>query len=195
VPGFGTFSDAWQMAVVEVGPAGDDAGKGGKYLIIPPDFKGDVPAGYFPVRQATYNGYAAFRAIPVTQSAEDIAKALALVKKLRLYPLSKADAPPEQKHIDTAGKPFDGIAAMDDTFFDSLAKMINEEPVQERDMVAMGQLLSLGHREGQGVQARRGDARRPEGGHPRGSRGLHGSDHAAGALLARREVGNTLLLR
>jgi hypothetical protein len=145
---FGTFSDAWQMAVVEVGPAGDDAGKGGKYLIIPPDFKGDVPAGYFPVRQATYNGYAAFRAIPVTQSAEDIAKALALVKKLRLYPLSKADAPPEQKHIDTAGKPFDGIAAMDDTFFDSLAKMINEEPVQERDMVAMGQLLSLGIEKG-----------------------------------------------
>jgi hypothetical protein len=145
---FGTFSDAWQAAVVEVGPTGDDAGQGGKYLIIPPDFKGEVPTGYLPVRSATYNGYAAFRAIPTTQSDEDVAKALALVKKLRLYPLAKADAPPEQKHIDISGKLFDGIARMDDTFFDSLAKMVNEEPVHARDMVAMGQLRSLGIEKG-----------------------------------------------
>jgi hypothetical protein len=145
---FGTFSDAWQVAVVEVGPTGDDAGKGGKYLILPPDFKGEVPAGYLPVRSATYNGYAAFRAIPTTQSDEDVAKALALVKKLRFYPLSKANAPPEQKHIDISGKLFDGIARMDDTFFDSLAKMVNEEPVQVRDLVALGQLRSLGIEKG-----------------------------------------------
>jgi hypothetical protein len=145
---FGTFSDAWQAAVVEVGPTGDDEGKGGKYLIIPPDFQGEVPDGYLPVRSATYNGYAAFRAIPTTQSDEDVAKALALVKKLRLYPLAKAANPPEQKHIDISGKLFDGIARMDDTFFDSLAKMINEEPVEERDMVAMGQLRPLGIEKG-----------------------------------------------
>jgi hypothetical protein len=145
---FGTFSDAWQSAVVEVGPTGDDAGKGGKYLIIPPDFQGEVPAGYLPVRSATYNGYAAFRAIPTTRSDEDVAKALALVKKLRLYPLAKAGNPPEQKHIDMSGKLFDGIARMDDTFFDSLAKMVNEEPVEERDMVAMGQLRPLGIEKG-----------------------------------------------
>jgi hypothetical protein len=145
---FGTFSDAWQAAVVEVGPTGDDEGKGGKYLIIPPDFKGDVPVGYLPVRSATYNGYAAFRAIPTTQSDEDVAKALALVKKLRLYPLSKANSPPEQKHIDISGKLFDGIARMDDTFFDSLARMVNEEPVEARDMVAMGQLRPLGIEKG-----------------------------------------------
>jgi hypothetical protein len=146
---FGTFSDAWQAAVVEVGPAGDDAGKGGKYLILPPDFKGEVPAGYLPVRSATYNGYAAFRAIPTTQSDEDVAKALALVKKLRLYPLAKANSPPEQKHIDISGQLFDGIARMDDTFFDSLARMINEEPVQKRDLVAMGMLRSIGIEKGQ----------------------------------------------
>jgi hypothetical protein len=145
---FGSFNDAWQVPIVEVGPTGDDAGQGGKYLILPPDFKGEVPAGYMPVRSATYNGYAIFRAIPTTRSDEDVAKALALVKKLRLYPLSKANAPPEQRHIDISGKLFDGIARMDDTFFDSLAKMVNEEPVQARDAVAMGQLRSLGIEKG-----------------------------------------------
>ena len=145
---FGSIMDAWQAPLADVGPAGDDQGKGGKYLLMPPDFKGEVPAGYFPLRFATYNGYAAFRAIPKTRSDEDTVKALALVKQLRLYPLSQAANPSQQRHIDIAGKLFESIAKMDDTFFDSLAKMVNEEPVQMRDMVAMGQLRSIGIEKG-----------------------------------------------
>jgi hypothetical protein len=43
---------------------------------------------------------------------------------------------------------FDGIVKMDDTFFDSLAKMVNEEPPQPRDMTALGLLRSLGIEKG-----------------------------------------------
>jgi hypothetical protein len=39
-----------------------------------------------------------------------------------------------------AGKLFDGIVRYDDTFYD----MVNEETMQERDMVAMGQMLLRG---------------------------------------------------
>jgi hypothetical protein len=78
---FGTLVDAWQVPLVDVGPAGEDQGKGGKFLILPPDFKGDVPVGYFPVRSRTYNGFAGFRAIAKTESAEDVANALGLVLK------------------------------------------------------------------------------------------------------------------
>jgi hypothetical protein len=145
---FGSIVDAWQAPIADVGPEGNDQGKGGKYLLMPPGFTGEVPPGYFPLRFTTYNGYGVFRAIPKTRSDEDTAKALALVKQLRLYPVSQADAPPQQRHIDIAGKLFDGIAKMDDTFFDSLAKMVNEEPVQMRDMVAMGQLRSIGIEKG-----------------------------------------------
>ena len=38
--------------------------------------------------------------------------------------------------------------AFDDTFFDRLAKMVNEEPVMTRDLVAMGQLRSQGLEKG-----------------------------------------------
>ena len=38
----GTIMDAWQAALEDVGPAGVDKGKGGKYLILPPGYKGDV---------------------------------------------------------------------------------------------------------------------------------------------------------
>jgi hypothetical protein len=74
--------------------------------------------------------------------------ALALVKQLRLYLLSQAGNPPPPRHIDIAGKTFDGIAAMNDSFFDSLTQMINEEPILERDKVAMGQLRSFGIEKG-----------------------------------------------
>jgi hypothetical protein len=45
----GSIDDAWQCAIADVGPAGTDAGKGGKYLILPPDHEGPVPDGYLPM--------------------------------------------------------------------------------------------------------------------------------------------------
>jgi hypothetical protein len=35
----GSVDDAWQTPLADVGPAGTDKGKGGKYLILPPDYK------------------------------------------------------------------------------------------------------------------------------------------------------------
>ena len=141
---FGTMLDAWQIPLADVGPEGSDKGKGGKYLLLPPDYQDEIPQGFFPVRSQTYNGYALFRAIPTTQSEEDVAKAIKLVKELRLYPLTLADKPPDQRHIDIYGKLFDGIARFDDTFFDTLALMVGEEPAQARDLAVLGQLFSLG---------------------------------------------------
>jgi hypothetical protein len=145
---FGSILDAWQIPLADFGPEGEDKGKGAKYLILPPDFKSESPVGYLSVRAETYNGYAVLRAIPASSSDADHAKALDLVKQLRLYPLAQAADPPTSKFIDIAGKSFDGIAKMDDTFYDSLAKMVNEEPVQSRDLVAMGQLRSIGIEKG-----------------------------------------------
>jgi hypothetical protein len=145
---FGSILDAWQTPLADVGPAGEDEGKRGRYLLLGPDFKGQPPPGYFAVRSATYNGYGVLRAIPATRSDEDVAKALALVKQLRIYPFSQAANSTAPRYIDIAGKLFDGIVRMDDTFFDSLARMVNEEPVQTRDLATMGQLRSLGIEKG-----------------------------------------------
>ena len=40
--GPGTVDDAWQRFVVDMGAPGLDRGKGGKYLILPPDYEGDL---------------------------------------------------------------------------------------------------------------------------------------------------------
>jgi hypothetical protein len=145
---FGSLLDAWQTPQADVGPAGDDQGRGGKYLLLPPGYRESIPAGHIPVRFSTYNGYSLLRAIPASSSYEDTVTTLSLVHKLRLYPLAHAANPPAQRHIDMAGRLYDGIARFDDTFYESLARMVNEEPVQTRDLVAMAQLSSLGIQKG-----------------------------------------------
>src|SRR5262245_5623479 len=145
---FGSLNDAWQVPLIDVGPAGEDKGNGAKYLVLPPNYNGGIPAGHVPVRSKTYNGYALFRAIPVSSSDADVAKAIALVKRMRVYPLAQAANPPAQRHIDMTGKLFDGIVRYDDGFYESLARMVNEEPIQPHDLIPMAQLRTLGIEKG-----------------------------------------------
>jgi hypothetical protein len=43
---FGSIVNAWQQPLEDIGPApGADKGKGGKYLLLPPGFEGDIPDG------------------------------------------------------------------------------------------------------------------------------------------------------
>jgi hypothetical protein len=42
----GFINDAWFKYVVDFGNAGPDKGQGGKFLILPPGYKGEVPEGY-----------------------------------------------------------------------------------------------------------------------------------------------------
>jgi hypothetical protein len=144
----GSMVDAWDVAMTDIGPAGADQGKGGKYLLLPPGYTGEVPSGYFAFRSPTYNGYALYRAIRGGDSEAEVAAALALVKKLRVYPLAQAASPPEQRFIDIHGKTFDGLPAYDENVFVSLDRMVQEEPVRERDLVAMGMLRSIGIEKG-----------------------------------------------
>lgn len=145
---FGSMNNAWQIPQADVGPTGLDQGKGGKYLLLPPGYKEKIPTGYFPIQFDTYNGYSILRAIPVTTSPENVSKALDLVKKIRLYPLSQSNSPPEQRHIDMAGKLFDGVARFDLSFYESLSRMVNEEPIMNRDLLIVNTLNSIGIKKG-----------------------------------------------
>ena len=56
----GSIMDGWQAPLEDVGP-GVDKGKGGKYLILPPDYEGKAPEGHIPLASETYGGYAVLR--------------------------------------------------------------------------------------------------------------------------------------
>lgn len=116
--------------------------------MLPPDDGSEVPTGYVRVPSDTFNGYALFRATPTTASNADVAKAIALIKRIRAYPLALASKPPEQRFIDMAGKLFDAIPPMDERFYASLARMVDEEPAQPHDLAIIGMLRSIGIEKG-----------------------------------------------
>jgi hypothetical protein len=78
----GTIMDAWQVPLEDVGPAGVDKGKGGKYLILPPDPQGSAPDGYIALPSANYQGYALLRSILRSGSDVDVAKAVDYAKRI-----------------------------------------------------------------------------------------------------------------
>ena len=73
----GSVDDAWQTALQDVGPAGVDKGKGGKYLILPPGYKEKAPEGYFALPSSTFSGFALLRSNLKSGSDADIAHAVA----------------------------------------------------------------------------------------------------------------------
>ena len=61
----GNIVDIWQMPLEDAGPSGADAGKGGKYLILPPGYASPVPEGYIALRPATFGSFALLRSLNV----------------------------------------------------------------------------------------------------------------------------------
>jgi hypothetical protein len=138
----GTIVSSWESTLVEVGHQGFDKGRGGKYLVLPPDYTGMVPSRYISVRSETHNGRALFCVKPTEPG--DTTSVMSIVSKMRVYSLMQAVNPPEQRLIDMSGRLFNAAVRFDDTFFDSLARMVREEPPRTRDLVAMSQMHSLG---------------------------------------------------
>jgi hypothetical protein len=145
----GTIMDCWQVALEDVGPAGVDKGKGGKYLITPPGFKDTVPVGYLHLPSSNYQGYALLRSILKSRSESDIAKAVAYGKRIKLYPLSQAASPPATTFVDAVDVVFNGVIPYDVSFFESLHRMVQAEPWLERDRAMIDPLKSVGIVQGQ----------------------------------------------
>jgi hypothetical protein len=116
--------------------------------VLPPDFKGDLPDGYIPVRPVTYNTMTLLRSILRSYSEADVQAGNALVQQVKIYPLSKAANPPAQRLLDMTDVMYNGLVKYDETFFTSLARVLNEETVQTRDLQMMGMLLPLGIEKG-----------------------------------------------
>src|SRR5258705_4644642 len=141
---YGTIEDAWYEPLIDVGLEG----KGGKYLVLPPDYKGDVPEGYTAVRPNTYNTMTLLRSILASLSEADVKAGNDLVQRVKIYPLSKATNPPAQRLLDMTDVLYNGLIKYDETFFFSLARVLNEETLQPRDRQMMGMLLPLGIEKG-----------------------------------------------
>jgi len=144
----GSVDDAWQTAIEDVGPAGVDKGKGGKYLILPPDHQAAVPDGWIPMPSQTYAGFALLRSSLKSGSDADIAQAVAYAKRIRLYLLTQASNPPPTTFVDAIDVVFDSVIPYDLRFFKSLDRIVQSEPWLARDRAMIDVLKTIGIEKG-----------------------------------------------
>jgi len=143
----GSVMNCWQAAIEEVGPAGVDAGAGGKYLIMPPGHDEPLPAGYIPMQSETFEVYALLRSLLNDGGPEQIDAAVEYGRRVRLYPLG--GDPEDTIMVDAAGQLVDARLPWDVSFFAYLADLVQREPWLNRDRVMIDQLATLGIRKGE----------------------------------------------
>ena len=143
---FGTMMDAWQRAVQDIGGAGFDKGKGGKYLLLPPKYKGETPKGYFTYHQQTNLGYILIR--PIIEEPSDVYVSLAekRTKQIKIYPLSEVANPSPNNYVNVSGKSElkNAVSVFDETYYQRLHGILQEEIVAEADLSMMGMLKTIG---------------------------------------------------
>ncbi len=141
----GPLDDHNFLFVADIGPTGMDKGKGGKYLLLPPDYEGEVPEGYFVVRSPTYANFSFIRANAAKVGYGD--KALEYYRRhARVYPLKTGPRPPVVKNV--TGIPWNSLVPEDGSAFQWMHEIISYEPAEAFGKELLGRLASLGIKQG-----------------------------------------------
>jgi hypothetical protein len=163
----GTLDDYWWHWVTDFGNPGPDRGQGGKYLILPPDYDGQLPEGGFFVSKSRTNrvlmlGRMFMRNNDPQPSVESIRQAT----KIYPYqvgglgtsvaeflggnaPLAQLTQPSPTVFHEGSGKVMNTIAPNDYTAYEFLNQVVQEEPATALDPELMGPLAAIGIIKGQ----------------------------------------------
>jgi hypothetical protein len=151
----GILMDYWQRPIPvdggkffgDVGNYGPDGGKGGKFLMLPPNYKGAVPDGYYVYRSATNNVFVFLRGF--FENPNDLAPAVEHLQRTKIYPLNKeADAKP-MVFPDASGVPVNMLPISDGSVFDALKSLVDTEGDNLASPDWLGMLAAIGIAKGQ----------------------------------------------
>ena len=140
----GTLNNIWQQPLVDLGgPFSPEQNRGGRFLILPPGYKGLLPQLHYHIARADTNIVVFYlRAIPKTR--DDFPKLVELIRQYRQYKLAEAKKPPATRFILTSGKEANFLTNEGFAYFETLAGYINENPPRPQDMAMLGMLETLG---------------------------------------------------
>jgi hypothetical protein len=144
--GPGTVDDAWFRFVVDMGAPGPDRGEGGKYLILPPGYDGEVPEGYFVAQSTSFVNLVLLRGFVVDGSTQ--AASQKFRNGVKIYPLDRKDDPPTTEFINGSGLVFNTIHPNTFEFYEELHRVIDREPVAIIDPETRGLMAAIGIRKG-----------------------------------------------
>ena len=141
----GILDDMAFQYMVDLGVAGPDKGKGGKFLVLPPGYEGEVPEGYFVVRSKTNGVWLFMRGYldkGIKVASENIRN------NLKVYPLAKASDQPKMEFTNVSGKKMNMILPNDYSAFEKLHALIQTEPEEYLGKEAKGMMAAIGIEKG-----------------------------------------------
>ena len=146
----GILMDFWQRPIPvdggkffgDVGLPGPDGGKGGKFLILPPGYAGDVPQGYYVYRSATNNVFVFLRAF--YKDPGDLTPAVSLIEQSKIYPLNGKDTAKPMVFPDASGVPANMLPVRDGSVFGQLKQLVDSEGSNLASADGLGMLASIG---------------------------------------------------
>jgi hypothetical protein len=158
----GLFNDMWWHWIGDFGFPGPDRGEGGKYLVLPPGYTGDVPeGGYVVYSSRTYhagclgraflenndpkpvddNVKKNFKVYPYVPGSQGSSIGRYLIGTGRLAPLSKPASP---RFVEGTGKSMSTIPPTDYTYFEMLNELVQTHPAEALDPEIAGQFAAIG---------------------------------------------------
>ena len=151
----GILLDFWQRPIPvdggkfagDVGLPGPDGGKGGKFLLLPPGYEGDVPEGHFVYRSETYNVFVFLRAF--YQDPKNLDPAVALIEQSKIYPLKNKEGAKAMVFPNASGVDVDMLPVSNGSVFDQLKRLVDSEDKNLADADGLGHLASIGIIKGQ----------------------------------------------
>jgi len=158
----GAIDDQWFRWVIDIGLPGPDRGVGGKYLIVPPGYEGELPQGYFVARSRT--NYVAWFGRSFLENKSDPKPAAETIRKFtNVYPyeaggvgtpiaeflagkarLGRITAPPPAKFHEGSGKVMNTVPPNDWSFYETLNEIVQQEPATSLDPELMGSIAAIG---------------------------------------------------
>jgi hypothetical protein len=142
----GVIDDHWFQYVGDFGRAGPDRGKGGKFLLLPPGYKGDVPEGYIVLRSGTYGNLVFWRGFLDESGTRNAVENT--MKFTKVYRLADAANPPQMKFINVSGKAFNTVYPNNFHLYEEVNNIVQYEPNESYSPEILGQLASIGIEKG-----------------------------------------------
>lgn len=146
----GILLDAWQRPIPmdggkffgDVGLPGPDGGKGGKFLILPPGYKGKVPADHYVYRSGTNSVFIFLRSFYT--DPKNTTPAVDVLKQTQIYPLGGKAGAKAMTFIDASGKSLNMLPRSDIAAFEQLKQVLDAEGSNLGDPDWRGMLAGLG---------------------------------------------------
>jgi hypothetical protein len=143
----GIVDDHYFKYVTDFGRLGPDKGQGGKFLILPPGYEGEVPDGYFVSQANTYGHWVIWRGFQVEGDPQPAVQATK--NSFRIYPLSKKDSTIQMNFVNVSGESFNTIHKMDERIYEEINDVIQSEPLAGENAELLGSLAAIGIVKGQ----------------------------------------------